>query len=72
MLINELGKWLSCRGGDQIAFFENFSPPKAFYYDLPKLRNFQESPTPPPPPPFRSKMKIMGENQMRKLSSYSI
>ena len=49
MLINELRKWLSC-GGDQIAFFENFSPPKAFYYDLPKLRNFQESPTPPPPP----------------------
>ena len=46
MLINELRKWLSC-GGDQIAFFENFSPPKAFYYDLPKLRNFQESPTPP-------------------------
>ena len=29
----------------QIAFFEIFHPPKAFYYDPLKLRNFRESST---------------------------
>ena len=35
--------------GESNCIFWNLSPPKAFYYDPPKLRNFRESPTPPPP-----------------------
>ena len=48
---------LMVEGEGQIVFFWNFSPPKAFYDDPSKLRNFRESPTtthkprPPPPPP---------------------
>ena len=63
-------------GGRQIAFFEIFIP-RAFYHDPPNLRNFRESPTPfliTTPhfmkllgKTFKCKMKIMGENQMRKL-----
>ena len=61
--------------------FLKFFIPKGSYYDPPKLRNFQESPPPPifslPPPhfvkllgkTFKCKMKIMSENQMRKLES---
>ena len=67
---------LNCRGqgawGNCI--FWTFSPSKAFNYDPPKLRNFQEIPTPPFNyfmklfgKTFKCKMKIMGENQMRKL-----
>ena len=64
---------LNCRGHRDCVFW-NFSPSKGFYYDPPKLRNFRESPTPTFNyfmklfgKTFKSKMKIMGENQMRKL-----
>ena len=70
---------LNCRGeggrgeGGNCIFW-NFSASKAFYYDPPKLRNFRERPTAPfnyfmKPfgKTFKWKMKIMGENQMRKL-----
>ena len=88
-LLESFSSLLKCRGGVVGAgggglsncIFWSFSPPKAFCYDPPKLRNFRESPTPTPPPflittphfmkllgkTFKCKMKIMGENQMRKL-----
>ena len=65
------------QGGESNCIFWNFSPPKAFCYDAPKLRNFRESPTllfiitlhfmKLLGKTFKCKMKIMGENQMRKL-----
>ena len=36
---------LNCKGGIKYFIFWNFSPLTAFYYDPPKIRNFQESPT---------------------------
>ena len=43
-LLNINGEW-----GASNCIFWNFSPPKAFYYDPPKLRNFRESSIPLPP-----------------------
>ena len=36
---------LNCKGAIKYFIFWNFSPLTAFYYDPPKIRNFQESPT---------------------------
>ena len=40
---------LMARGGESTCIFWNFSSPKEFCYDPPKLRNFSESPATPSP-----------------------